>query len=826
MFEHINLTIDSTAGRRHVRSDRARKRHSPARGSCRLIESLETRRLLSTAVWIGPDNGLWSNAANWQGNVVPAPGADVVFPVHGGFNTDTIAVDGSEVLKSLTVNGDYFFTATNGSSAIHLSDSLTGSNTQIPTLNVPVVLDQSIVLNLGDGVDFRQGITQVSPGLGITVTGGGLAYCRLQPLNYTGTTDVSNGSMEITATTTSSLVQVDAGATLIGAGAEIAGINLNGTLSSTVDLGVGLTIDSGLHAPSDSTLSFRLLDNGGTAAPTTITVNAGQITLDNPTPSFVANPLNAGDSLTLIKNNTGHPISGTFNGMPEGTILTEGGQNFILSYHGGISGQDVTLNAVAVWTGAAGDNNWNTPHNWQGDAIPLPAQDVDFPDLGQGLPAINLASDVTIGNLTIEGDTRLNGSTITLDGNITTSAGDSSISSLLLARDTNIDVVSADGDLTLRNIDDDGNNFGITELGAGVLALIGNGDTYTGTTEVESGHLVVDTTLASSVTVDAGGLLTSQGSADGITASGGTVSLGENQTASSVTSTGPVALAAGSILQEVISDGNGEQDGQLIASGASVALGGSTLDISTVGNFVPTIGDSFTLISNQTGHAVSGTFAGLSQGAIKGFNGTFYQINYAAGNSHQDVTLTVVNAPPTVLSITANQTLAAKQIALSILGEDPISGDDSTLTYTWSVTHAPPGAKPVIFSANGSNAAKAATARFSKDGTFHLTCTISSTSGLSTTRTISITVAQVATNLHLSPHRKIIARGESVQYYGNAMDQFGHAMRVASTISYAVQTNNGTFSSTGLFTAGRKRSHVIVEITVDNLEGVLGATIV
>jgi len=27
-----------------------------------------------------PDNGLWSNVNNWEGNVVPHPGDDVVFP--------------------------------------------------------------------------------------------------------------------------------------------------------------------------------------------------------------------------------------------------------------------------------------------------------------------------------------------------------------------------------------------------------------------------------------------------------------------------------------------------------------------------------------------------------------------------------------------------------------------------------------------------------------------------------------------------------------------------------------------------------------------------
>jgi len=48
-------------------------------------------------------------------------------------------------------------------------------------------------------------------------------------------------------------------------------------------------------------------------------------------------------SFTLIDNNGPGPITGTFAGLPEGSLITIGGQPFRISYQGGPEGKDVVL---------------------------------------------------------------------------------------------------------------------------------------------------------------------------------------------------------------------------------------------------------------------------------------------------------------------------------------------------------------------------------------------------------------------------------------------------------------------------------------------------
>jgi SdrD B-like domain/G8 domain len=51
--------------------------------------ALEDRVVLDTLTWIGPDNGLWSVAANWSGNKVPGANDTVVFDNTAGVGANT-----------------------------------------------------------------------------------------------------------------------------------------------------------------------------------------------------------------------------------------------------------------------------------------------------------------------------------------------------------------------------------------------------------------------------------------------------------------------------------------------------------------------------------------------------------------------------------------------------------------------------------------------------------------------------------------------------------------------------------------------------------------
>jgi hypothetical protein len=86
---------------------------------------------------------------------------------------------------------------------------------------------------------------------------------------------------------------------------------------------------------------------------------------------------------------------------------------------------------------------------------------------------------------------------------------------------------------------------------------------------------------------------------------------------------------------------NPDPDGysQVQASGP-LDLGGSTLSL-TLG-FTPAVGDSFTLLSTDDSSPITGTFAGLDEGAVFSQNGMTFQITYQGGARGNSVVLTRV----------------------------------------------------------------------------------------------------------------------------------------------------------------------------------------
>ena len=112
-----------------------------------------------------------------------------------------------------------------------------------------------------------------------------------------------------------------------------------------------------------------------------------------------------------------------------------------------------------------------------------------------------------------------------------------------------------------------------------------------------------------------------------------------------------LSLADGSNFDEEIggaspgTGGAGGYDQTIVQNGGTVTLGGATLNLSLVNGFTPSIGETFTIIKNETGSAVTGTYANLSQGTVFSQGGVHFLINYASG-SGDDVVLTV--AGPTI----------------------------------------------------------------------------------------------------------------------------------------------------------------------------------
>ncbi len=142
---------------------------------------------------------------------------------------------------------------------------------------------------------------------------------------------------------------------------------------------------------------------------------------------------------------------------------------------------------------------------------------------------------------------------------------------------------------------------------------------------------------------------------------------------------------------------------------------------------------------------------------------------------------------------------------LSVLGAD--AGGESNLTYTWSTTGTPPAA--VIFSANGTNAAKNTTATFSKAGAYSLIVTITNASGHSTNSTVNVTVSQTLTGAAITPAVMTVAPGGSTQFAAVGTDQFGDIMAAPlSNVTWSVVSGVGSIDANGLFAAPANGSGV------------------
>ena len=163
------------------------------------------------------------------------------------------------------------------------------------------------------------------------------------------------------------------------------------------------------------------------------------------------------------------------------------------------------------------------------------------------------------------------------------------------------------------------------------------------------------------------------------------------------------------------------------------------------------------------------------------------------------VTVTQLNAAPTIATAaTANPSpVTGTTAALSVLGAD--DGGEANLTYTWATTGTPPAA--VTFSANGTNAAKATTATFSKAGSYTFQVTVKDQFALTATSSVAVTVNATLTSIVVAPSSASVNTSATQQLTASARDQFTTSLATQPTFTWTV-SGGGSISTSGLFTAG------------------------
>jgi uncharacterized repeat protein (TIGR01451 family) len=705
--------------------------------------------VLVPKTWTGASNALWSNGGNWLGGV-PIAASTLVFPpgalnktnvndLTSGLTFNRIEIDDSNYSSSgnpigLTSGVD----ATAGPNAalgmnlnLTAPQTLRGYHILYPLALGGVVSAGANLLTL-DGVQIDPG-GQIAGSGGVVVAGTGARIAG--SCSYTGATTVNNGSrLLVDGAIASSSVAVNPGATLGGSG-TVGSVATSGTVAPGMTIvadQVGILKTGSITFSSGSSLSIQL--NG--AAPGTgydqLKVT-GTVTLFSGTTLGVSLGFvpTLGGTYTIVDNDGGDFISGDFNGLPEGSVITLNSYyQFQLSYFGG-DGNDIVLTCVAMpktWIGAV-NNLWSVAGNWAGgvpgtgDVIVFAAgsaNKTNVNDLGAGITfdhidindsgysisgnsiGLNAGINAVLGpnagmglNLTLTGPETLRGYHIgyPLDLTGTVSAG---------AFPLTLDGVrvAPGGQIT--------GTGGVLVTGAGGSgAEIAGTCPYTGPTTVSSsGRLLVNGGLPNSqVAVNSGAILGGSGLVGPVVTSGPIVP------GMSVWSDGPavfttrgITFNTGSSLSLQI---NGAVPGpgydQLAVIGPITIGGGVGLNVTTT--VPPSQNQKYVVVLNDGLDPVAGTFNGLPEGAALTIASYPFTISYL-GKTGNDIVLTsqsgTVNTAPTagidLYTTPANTPLSVASPGVLANDSDPDS-DPITIT-TFSPISSQGGS--VVVNANGS----------------------------------------------------------------------------------------------------------------------------
>lgn len=229
-------------------------------------------------------------------------------------------------------------------------------------------------------------------------------------------------------------------------------------------------------------------------------------------------------------------------------------------------------------------------------------------------------------------------------------------------------------------------------------------------------------------------------------------------------------------------------------------------------------GTTWTVLATRTLTGISSTapiYIGMAVTAIESnlmSNAVFSSVNVVGSNNAAPTTVTPATA--------ATPTVTGTSTTLSVLGTD--DAGEAALTYTWSTLSKPSAAATPIFSANGTNAAKATDATFFAPGSYTFRVTVTDAAGLSVTSDVTVDVSETLSSLAVSSGFSSVSPGSTLSFTAIGTSQFGTSVSL-SNVTWS--TSAGSIDEQGVLTALADAGPVTVTATSGSVSGSTDVTV-
>jgi O-glycosyl hydrolase len=159
-----------------------------------------------------------------------------------------------------------------------------------------------------------------------------------------------------------------------------------------------------------------------------------------------------------------------------------------------------------------------------------------------------------------------------------------------------------------------------------------------------------------------------------------------------------------------------------------------------------------------------------------------------------DVSVAVANAAPTAAAPTAALAASGTVAEMAVVATDDYPAAD--LMYEWLMT-----AGPAAVQFSPADGGRRTTASFSAAGSYTISVVVRDRGGLTTTRSVGVSVPQLGSSLTVEPASAVVAAGSLRTFTAVVRDQFMTPLTIQPAMTWAVAAGVGVIDAAGQFSA-------------------------